>query len=283
MQNQLNRGILRERVLKATNWQEHQRLLFDAIHNQDRTVLGLLLTIYRESVKNHPSLLLRWAYANCSIEIGNNNINALKELEYKLDKLAFDADLSESKVIDEYKKLIREAPKQVLGYLGLARAYRSGFMDSELAGYTVIEEDKEIIIEVNGKKQKVRYIRAGPNPERWRRISLLEKQIAQIEPQNPFLFYWNAEDLYWNAEDLVDFTKGFELIVKAYQLGMKQFYPIPCLMYIIWFAWKANRREDMERYGEELRRWMAQAPRSAYSHNARLILSRCPVVNTLPR
>lgn len=264
---------LKDQVRRASSWRDHQRLQFEVIHNRDMTLFKSLLATYRELVAKESTPLLRWAYANCTSEIVEHSIGHLSPYAIK------DGDyLTEEQVINLHKQLIKEFPNQVLGYLGLARAYRMGFFDLELLPYEKIISDKEQTIEVNGRKQKVRHIHST-NPEQFRRYRQYRERILQIEPQNPFVYYWDASFPKKGS----DFNESFELGVRAYQLGMNQLLPIDCLALIVYTAWRANRREEAEKYAKELRRWAALAPNSAYVRVARERWQMCPLIKNIPR
>lgn len=264
---------LKDQVRRASSWRDHQRLQFEVIHNRDMTLFRSLLAIYRELVAKESTPLLRWAYANCTSEIVEHNIGPLSP--YAVREGDF---LSEEQALEQHKRLIKEVHNQVLGYLGLARAYRMGFFDPELLPYEKIISDKEQTIEINGRKQKVRHIHIT-NPERFRRYRQYRERILQMEPQNPFVYYWDASFPKKGS----DFNESFELSVKAYQLGMNQLLPIDCLALIVYTAWRANRREEAEKYAKELRRWVAQAPKSAYVTVLPKRGLQCPLIDDLTR
>lgn len=263
------------RVRRAGSWQEHQRLQFEVIHNQDTSLLKSLLATYRENLAKEPTPLLRWAYANCSSEILEHNIGSFSPYAIKRGDY-----LSEEQVIEQHKQLIKKFPTQVLGYLGLARAYKAGFFDVELLPYEKIITDKYETVVINGRKQQTRVIHAK-NPEQLRRYRQYRERILQMEPNNPFVYYWDAlSQLRKRAPDL---NKAIEVAVKAYQLGMNELHPIDCLAVIVYSAWRANRREEAEKYAKELRRWAALAPNSAYVRAARERWQVCPLIKNIPR
>lgn len=111
-------------------------------------------------------------------------------------------------------------------------------------------------------------------------------KVREIEPKNPFIYYWDAEKLLGEHvldHKAINFAEGLKLSIDAYRLGMDQLSPIDCLCLIVWFAWKAGRQEEMERYGEVLRRWAAQAPKSPYVVRAKNFAPDCPVLKSLSR
>lgn len=261
MQDRVEQGTLMERIRAAKRWQDHQHILFLSVHNKDTTLLKSLLKAYREAIKEQSTPLLRWAYANCTCEIRQQNIfstgpYAVKEgTDY----------LKEEEVVEINKKLIKEFPNQVLGYLGLARAYGAAFHDPELDKYYIVKSEGFVTIKVNGRTERVRKI-VGDNPERRRRYSSLCEKVQALEPNNPFIHFWRAGWLLSRYVDgeVIDFVKGYELAMRAYNIGMKYLSPIVCLRLALWFGWKANIR-GIERYSEELRKWVLQAPKSAYA------------------
>jgi hypothetical protein len=264
---------LSERVRRASSWRDHQRLQFEVIHNRDMTLFKSLLAVYRELVAKESTPLLRWAYANCTSEIFEHDIGPLSP--YALRKGDF---LSEEQALEQHKRLIKEVPNQVLGYLGLARAYKAGFWDPELKPYEKVLVDKYETVEINGQKLRVRRIHLT-NPEEFRRYRLYRERILQIEPGNPFVYYWDALTFLYKAE----FNKAFDTALKAYQLGMSQLLPVDCLALIVYSAWSAGRREEAEKYAKELRRWVAQAPKSAYVTVLPKRWQQCPLIDDLTR
>lgn len=266
-QNKIERGMLMEHIRTAKRWQDHQRLLFLVIHNKDTTLLKSLLKAYREAIEEQPTPLLRWAYANCTCEIRELNISSGGEYAVKEER----DYLKEEKVVEINKGLIKELPNQVIGYLGLARAYSNAFTDPELVKYYVVIKEGYDTIKVNGRTERIRRIVAD-NPERRRRYRLLREKVQALEPNNPFVPFWRARGLPSDRKAI----EGYELAVKAYNLGMKQLSPIACLTLVVWFAWEANIPEAA-RYGEELRKWVVQAPKSAYALGLKH-WDRCPLI-----
>ncbi len=189
MQQWLTQQTLTVRLNRASRWQEHQRLVFEAIHNSDTSLLKSLLRAYRESLQNRSTLLLRWGFANCTCEIYNHNITS--EDIYQLKRGDY---LEEQEVVKENKQLTREAPALILGYLGLARAYSLAFIDPDLNQYYKIIKEESKTIKINGKEQKI-IVSEGINPERIRRYRELCNKILRMDPENPFVHYWNAVDL----------------------------------------------------------------------------------------
>ncbi|GIV05248.1 MAG: hypothetical protein KatS3mg016_0823 [Fimbriimonadales bacterium] len=267
MQDRIETGMLMERIRAARKWQDHQRLLFLVIHNKDTTLLKSLLGTYREAIAERPTPLLRWAYANCTCEIYEHNIHSLAEYAVKEER----DFLKEEKVVEINKGLIKELPNQVIGYLGLARAYGGAFHDPELAKYYTVKSEGYTTIKVNGRTERIKKIVAD-NPERRRRYYSLLEKVRELEPNNPFVPFWQARSMRSDGKA----SDGYELAVKAYNLGMKQLSPIMCLSLVVWFAWKANIREAA-RYSEELRNWVLQAPKSAYALGLKYWNS-CPLI-----
>ncbi len=64
---------------------------------------------------------------------------------------------------------------------------------------------------------------------------------------------------------------------------MSQLLPVDCLVLIVYSAWNAGRREEAEKYAKELRRWVAQAPKSAYVTVLPNRGQRCPLIDDLTR
>ncbi|MCS6919158.1 MAG: hypothetical protein NZM28_05270 [Fimbriimonadales bacterium] len=280
MQHIRSEQELRTRLSSARRWQDHQQIQFEAIHNNDFAVFSILLKVYRVLLDERPTPLLRWAYANCTSEISEHNIHSQKE--YSLQTNEF---MTEEDAVLAYKRLIQEEPRQVIGYLGLARAYRASFPDEELASHYRILEEKEITIVDNGKPRRIRSVVAD-NPERRRRYLALRDKVLEIEPNNPFLPYWRADGLVTalvTRGEKVDLTQGLNWAVRAYESGLKTLYPIVCLGLIAWLAWKTGRTAEMNRYGEELVKRVEHAPRSAYSIYVARAYSDCPVIKRLLR
>lgn len=300
MQRGLNTDEIRSRIRKATRWQDHARLLFEVLHTPAKEDIQILASLYRAELKTAPSPLIRWAYANASIETRDCNIN--ENPAYGIRPSDF---WSDEQIFDELRLVTKEAPKEVMGYLGLARAYRNGLMDAQIVEYYKVLKDEERIVEINGRKQQVRYLKVT-NPERKRRFRYYEEQVRKLDPLNPYLSYWKADRLYSDlcvvmgnsglnyppheVEALKKRGKvaiareGLALSKQAYENGFRYFSPIVALGIIIAFAWHAERQGEAKQWGDELKPWIAQNRESPYVAWLRMAYGhRCPYILELIR
>lgn len=296
----VERGTLLNRLRDAKTWRDHQCLLFESIHTPDTTLLKSLLVFYRERLNKQPTPLLRWAYANCTCEIsslfnavivesGTSAHQDTNRKYYRKYHLESGDYLKEQDAVAEFKRVTKEAPTQVIGYLGLARAYSMSFQDEELLRYTkAVKKERVTVKDVKTGKPIQAWSTVATNPEMEKRYRLLLEKIKKIDPENPFIYFWEAGAMmgaYVHDRKAIDFSKGFELCDKAYRLGMEQLSPTHVLGRALWFACKANRKADVERYAKELRQFIAKAPESICSAWLRtfLLLSDCPSLKTLLR
>lgn len=300
MQRGLNTDEIRSRILKAARWQDHARLLFEVLHTPAKEDIQILASLYRAELKTAPSPLIRWAYANALIEIRDYNINA--NPAYGIHPRDF---WSEEQVFDELRLVIKEAPKEVMGYLGLARAYRNGLMDAQITKYFKVLKDEERIVEIDGRKQRVRYLKVT-NPECKRRSRYYAEQVRKLDPLNPYLSYWKADKLYCDLSVVMGNSdlgypphevealkkrgkvaiarEGLVISKQAYENGFRYFSPIVALGSIIAFAWNAEQHGEAKQWGDVLKPWIAQNRESPYVAWLRMAYGHlCPYILELIR
>ncbi len=259
MQAGLEANEIQRRVRQAKSWQDHARLLFEVLHSPAKEDIQHLTRLYRAELLRSPSPLMRWAYANATIEVNLYNINL--NPEYGIRRQDF---LSEQQVFDELRRVVNEAPKSVMGYLGLASAYVKGLQDEQILKYQQVVNDRRETFEINGRKERMRVIEVK-NPERWRRYRSYRDKVRELDPHNPYLSYWEADFLYTYLgtgkigrssayyESVQKLSRveialeGLRLSKLSYENGFKVFSPIVALGSIIYFAWRAGRQDEAKR------------------------------------
>lgn len=296
-----NEDTTRQRVRKASRWQDHARLVFEALHT---TALArntrLLARAYKAQVNRNPSSLIRWGYAYATIETYTIVSNTVRSRE-AIDLRDF---WTHQQVFDELRKIVNDAPNEAMGYLGLALAYGRRMFDDQIAAYwqRVGEETVEVI---RGGKKERENILVYTNPERWRRFRQNWTKLRSLEPNNPYLSSWQAYDIRHfivlgkviEPHSLVyDFNKlkslsqqdlaeeGYRLVRKAYEDGFKFFSPVIALGDMVYFAWLANRRAEAQRWGEQLREWITQNSNSPYVEYLQIrYASECDLIREFTR
>lgn len=256
---------IRQRILQARTWQEHARLVFDVLHSPAKDDIQTLAAFYRAEValKNAP-LLIRWAYANASIEIKAYHISN-RSAEYGI---RYEDFWDEPQVFEELRRIVKESPRNPIGHMSLASAYYWGLIDHEIHKYAHVTEERQTTIRIGGREVPVR-ARSIRNPERRRRYLYYRDRVRELDPSNPYLSYWHAMNLYYrkpleqrSREEIA--REGLKKSLEAYENGFSRFSPIVALGSVIYFAWKANRLEEMKRWGETLKSWIAQNRQSPY-------------------
>lgn len=301
MSQGLTIGQIRERVRRARRWQEHSRLVYEVLHSPAEDDLHHLFVAYRESLQQTPTPLVRWAFANLVVEICTYD-NYIKSEKYSFVSLFKEGYVTN--VFDELRRVVRESPKSVFGYIGLVRAYASLAEDPEIRKYEQVLGERTIIVEIDGKKIPQKLIETD-NPERWRRYRMYMNKVKSLDPHNPYLSYWEAGNLYYYlggfkdvTEDFLYYTEqqlarlskeaialeGLKHAKAAYENGFKEFSPIVALGCIIHFAYRANRQNEMKRWGEVLKPLINENPQSPYVAWLRAAYSHsCPYIKMLTR
>ncbi len=300
MQAGLTPNEIQKRIREAKSWQDHARLLFEVLHSPAKEDIQHLSKIYRAELLRSPSPLIRWAYANATIEV--IRYASLYDID-RLPKYGFRPQdfLSEPQVFEELRRVVQEAPKSVMGYLGLASAYGAGLIDEQIVGYAQVTGEREGTAVINGRETRIR-IMTIENPERRRRIRYNQDKVRALDPNNPYLRYWEARCLYrylgtgeitpesacyktvkkLSREEIA--LEGLRLSKLAYENGFKFFSPIEALGIIIYFACQAQRQDEVKRWGEVLKPWIAQSRASPYVVWLRLAYGHsCPYLRELAR
>ncbi|GIV09697.1 MAG: hypothetical protein KatS3mg020_0634 [Fimbriimonadales bacterium] len=296
-------GQIRERVRRARRWQEHSRLVYEVLHSSAKEDFQYLVDVYRETLQQTPTPLVRWAFADLGMEIRSYNINRSDKYGITLEAVRKLWDTPRS--FEELRRVVRESPHSVIGYMGLARAYRTlPGNDPEIAKYERVIGERTIIVEIDGKKIPQKAIEVD-NPEQSRRYRMYMDKVKALDPLNPYLSYWEADRLYAYlggykrvVENLLHYTEqqlaklskeaialeGLKHAKAAYENGFKEFSPIVALGSIIHFAYLANRQNEMKRWGEVLKPLINENPQSPYVAWLRAAYSHsCPYIKMLTR
>lgn len=296
MQTGLRPDEIQRRIREAKSWQEHSRLIFEVLHSPDKKDFQHLVEAYRSELKKAPTPLLRWALVNIVLEI---NVYA----ESSIDKYASTVpELRDVRyVFDELSRITKSEHRKVDGYLGMARAYRTGLPHPDLVNERVLKWR-----EINGKKRPLEIYESFDNVKRWNRYQEYRDKVHKMDPANPYLSYWEASELskyirnpkrislnkkpflYYHESQLKQMSKekiaaeGLKHATAAYEYGFKDFSPICGLTYIIYFAWHAKQHDEMRKWGNQLQPWIRQNPESHYVDFVRVKSSHnCPYLGEL--
>lgn len=297
MQRGIDANDIRRCIRQATRWQDHARLLFEVLHSPAPEDIQILTSLYRAELAKAPSPPIRWAYANATIEVNLYNINMNKVYGIRHEDF-----WSESQVFVELRRVVKEAPQKVMGYMSLAAAYKAGLIDEEIVMYYKETGGHWGTVVIDGRKERV-WVREVTNPERWRRFRFYRDKVRHIDPLNPYLSYWDAETLYsywvsgqvsrsssYDEGTLKRLSKkevalaGLKRSREAYENGFKHFSPIVALGSMIYFAWCADRQVEAREYGDRLKPWIVQNHESPYVNWLRMAYGHsCPYILELTR
>jgi len=308
MQQRIELREIPDRVQKAARWQDHERLCFEVFHWCPQTGIRVLAAAYRAELTKSPTPLMRWAFADLTMALVyyNSFLDGRLFLEYRTYGIKRSDFWDEPQIFEELRRVVKEAPKNVMGYLGLARAYGAALRDPEIAKYEKIVGESETTIEINGRQQRVKVLE-GYNPERRRRYRYYIGKVREIDPQNPYLPWRQIGELerylvsdhrhpelefyvFYDAKYLKSLTtqeirlECLKLAKAAYERGLAYNSPISALGEIVYQAWLAGRQEEAKQWGEKLKTWIAQSRESLYIPWLRKMYGHsCPYILELLR
>lgn len=291
----LSEGAIRQRMRKASRWQDHARLIFEVVHSP--TIIEdarTLVQLYKAQMMQNASPLARWGYAYTAIEIYKNDLLD----DVRLYVAIFQNYLTQQLVFDELRKVVNQMPNAGMGYLGLALAYESSMLDEQISHHREKVDEVWTTMRRGGKEERVK-IPVHHNPEAVRRFHQNVSKLRSLEPNNPYLSHWQVQGIHYHLEigrmgryryvydaeklkglkrqDIAE--EGYRLAKKAYEDGFKYFSPVVGLGEIVNFAWLAGRRAEARQWGEQLEPWIAQNPRSPYVERIKQMYSHgCPLI-----